>query len=166
METVDRNSGRRGMLKTNLELAPIGNELALSDIQFASSIQETEENQKFVKGNLQVIPHPLHAYRIPYPLSIYFEIYGLDTDREGISFYTIEYRIVPLQKRRKGPVLEEVSPIISSKFETTGYGSMQVQRLSITSTSLWEGPFRLIVTVTDRRTLASAEKSSNFSILD
>ncbi len=166
LETVDRHSGRRGMLKTNLELAPIGSELALSDIQFASSIQETEENQKFVKGNLQVIPHPLHAYRIPYPLSIYFEIYGLDTDREGISFYTVEYKIVPLQKRRKGPVLEEMSSIISSKFETTGYGSMQVQRLSITTTNLWEGPFRLIVTVTDRRTLVSTEKSSNFSILD
>ncbi|MCK4236203.1 MAG: hypothetical protein KAX38_03725, partial [Candidatus Krumholzibacteria bacterium] len=139
---------------------------AISDIQFASSIEETEENLKFVKGNLQVVPYPLHIYRIPFPLLLYFEIYGLDTDNKGLAFYTVEYSIVPLKKRRKGPVLEDIPPAIISRFEATSYGPRQAQRISIATENLWEGPFKLIVSVMDRRTLKESKKTANFSILD
>ena len=37
-----------------------------------------------------------------FPLIFYFEIYGLDTDDEGIAFYRVEYRIVPLEKTAMG----------------------------------------------------------------
>ncbi len=166
IEVIDLHSERSGNLRTNIELASFERSLFLSDIQFASSIRETEENAKFVKGNLQVVPHPLHAYRIPFPVTIYLEIYGLDTDDEGLAFYDMEYRIIPLQKRRRGPVLEEMPAAISSKFEMSGYGPMQLQRLEIATDNLWKGPFELIVTVRDRRTLHSAERSAGFSILE
>jgi len=165
LEAYDRNSKRRAEFRTNLELAPYSASPSISDIQFASSIRETEENQRFVKGALQVVPHPIHAYRVPYPLSLYFEIYGLDTDAEGLAFYRIEYRIIPLQKKRKGPIFEEIPSAISSSFETNGYGSSQPQHLSIATENLWEGPFRCIVTVTDRRSFRTATKSEVFSIL-
>jgi GWxTD domain-containing protein len=165
LEAYDLNSKRRAELRTNLELTPFDGSPSVSDIQFASGIMETEQNQRFVKGGLQVVPHPIRAYRKPFPLSLYFEIYGLDTDAQGLAFYRIEYRIIPLQKRRKGPVLEEVPAAISSAFETNGYGSSQPQRLSIATENLWEGPFRCIVTVTDRRTFRTATKSEDFSIL-
>lgn len=166
MEAIDLNSGKRGVFRTNFDLPPLKANLQVSDIQFASTIKETEENEKFVKGNLQVIPHPLHAYRIPYPLTVYFEIYGLATDREGLAFYAVEYQIIPLQKKRKGPVLEEVDIAVSSGFETTGFGSKQVQRIAIATENLWEGVFKLVVSVQDRRTRRRVEKSATFSILD
>lgn len=166
IEAVDVNSGRRGVLRTNLELSSYGDALAVSDILFASRITETEKTGKFLKGNLQVIPYPLHAYRIPFPLTFYFEIYGLDTDKEGKTFYSVEYSIIALKKRRKGPVLDEIAPAISSRFETTGYGAMQSQTLSIATENLWEGPFELTVVVTDRRTLERVEKRANFSVLE
>jgi GWxTD domain-containing protein len=165
LEACDRNSRRRAAFRTNLELVPYSASPSISDIQFASRIAETEENQRFVKGALQVVPHPIHAYRKPFPLSLYFEIYGLDTDAEGLAYYRIEYRIIPLEKRRKGPILEEVPSAISSSFETNGYGSSQPQRLSVATENLWEGPFRFIVTVTDRRSFRTATKSEDFSIL-
>jgi len=165
IEARDRGSKRRAAFKTNLELAVFGGSPDVSDIQFASSIRETEENQRFVKGTLQVVPHPAHAYRMPFPLSIYFEIYGLDTDQEGLAFYRIEYKIVPREKQRRGPVLEEVSSVVSSSFETNGYGAAQPQHLSIATENLWEGPFRFIVTVTDRRTMRTATRTEDFSIL-
>lgn len=165
IEAHDRGSERRAVLTTNLELSTFDGSPAVSDIQFASSIRETEDNQRFVKGALQVVPHPVHAYRTPFPLSAYFEIYGLDTDREGLAYYRIEYRIIPLEKRRRGPVFEEVSAAISSSFETNGYGSMQPQHLSIATENLWEGSFRFIVTVTDRRTGRAATRTEDFSIL-
>jgi GWxTD domain-containing protein len=166
VEAMDRNSGRRGVYRTNLELPSFDGPLKMSDIQFASSIRETEEISKYMKGNLQVVPHPIRAYRIPFPLTFYFEIYGLDTDREGLAFYSVEYRIVPLEKRRRGPVLEDIASAISSSFETSGFGDKHIQRLEIATENLWEGPFELTVKVTDRRTRLSVEKSTKFSILD
>jgi len=165
LEAEDRISKRRAEYRTNIELTPFTASPAVSDIQFASSIRETQENRRFVKGNLQVVPHPVHAYRLPFPLSLYFEIYGLDTDREGLAYYRVEYKIVPFEKRRKGPILVEVPSVISSSFETSGYGSTQPQRISVAPENLWEGSFRFIVTVTDRRTFRTATKSEDFSIL-
>jgi len=165
LEAEDRISKRRAAYRTNIELAPYTASPAVSDIQFASSITETEENRRFVKGTLQVVPHPVHAYRLPFPLSLYFEIYGLDADEEGLAYYRVEYKIIPLGKRRKGPVLVEVPSVISSSFETSGYGSTQPQRISVAPANLWEGSFRFIVTVTDRRTFRTATKSEDFSIL-
>ena len=148
-----------------MELTPFTASPSISDIQFASSIKETEANQRFVKGTLQVVPHPIHAYRLPFPISLYFEIYGLDTDAQGIAYYRVEYKIVPLEKRRKGPVVKEVPSAISSSFETSGYGATQPQHISVAPENLWEGPFRFTVTVTDRRSFRSATKSEDFSIL-
>ncbi len=164
IEARDRTSKRRSAFRTNVELAPYAASPSVSDIQFASAIRETEANQDFVKGNLQVVPHPSHAYRKPFPLWMYFEIYGLDLDPEGLAFYRVEYRIIPLEKRRRGPVLEETAAI-SSSFETNGYGATQPQRLSVATENLWEGRFRFIVTVTDRRTFRTATKYEDFSIL-
>jgi len=166
LEAYDWKSGRRAGLRTNLELAPFDTSPAISDIEFSSSIRETEENQRFLKGGLQVVPHPLHSYRIPFPIMFYFEIYGLTTDRDDFAFYKIEYRIDPLQKKRWGPVLQDMPTNISSSFETSGYGSTQAQRLAIATDNLWEGSFKLIVKVTDRRTFKTATKSAKFSILE
>jgi GWxTD domain-containing protein len=166
IEVIDRFSGRRGAMKTNLVLPSLDGGLRLSDVQFASSIRETEENGAFVKGNLMVVPHPLHTYRIPSPLKFYFEIYGLDTDREGKAFYSVEYRITPLEKRRSGPVLKDMKTAISSSFNTTGYGAMQAHRLEIATANLWKSRFRLTVAVTDRRTLSTVEKTAEFKVID
>ncbi len=166
IEARDKGSNRRAAFRTKVDVPAYTGSPSISDIQFASSIEETEEDRRFVKGNLQVVPHPLRAYRIPHPVIFYFEIYGLGTDEEGIASYKIEYRIVPLEKRRWGPVLKEIPMTISSAFETGGYGRTQPQRLSIATDELWQGPFRLNVTVTDLRTLRTAEQSATFTIVE
>lgn len=166
IEAADSNSEKRGAARTNLEIDSYGGGLAVSDIQFASRIDEAPPGGRFTKGNLRVIPHPLHAYRIPFPLTFYFEIYGLETDRSGSSFYAVDYRITPLGKRRKGPVLEEVTSVVSSKFETSASGPDQVQQLEIATENLWEGAFELTVTVTDRRTRESIMRTARFSVLE
>jgi hypothetical protein len=165
IEARETNSKRRTAFKTDVDIPPYASSPCISEIQFAADIRETEENRRFQKGTLQIVPHPLHAYRIPAPIVFYFEIYGLDTDEEGKAFYKVEYRIVPLEKKRWGPVLQETPANVGSAIETSGYGSTQPQRLSIATNELWEGPFRLDVTVTDRRTFKTAAQSAKFSII-
>ncbi|MDD3643135.1 MAG: hypothetical protein PHQ19_06710, partial [Candidatus Krumholzibacteria bacterium] len=166
IQARDRGSGRTGVYRTTVWLPPLHDRLALSDILFASSIRPAGETAKFARGDLQVVPHPLHAYRKPFPLTFYFEIYGLDTDAGGMAFYAVDYRIVPVTKKRKGLTLEDVPTAISSRFETTGFGSTQSQQLEIATENLWKGSFRLIVTAQDRRTRETVEKIANFSILE
>lgn len=164
VEARDLLSKRRAAYRTNVELPAFSDAPAISGVQFASGIGETDGSGRFRKGALQVVPHPLRAYRAPVPLSVYFEVYGLDTDPEGLAYYRIEYRIDPVGKRRAGAVLAE-EPAISSSFETSGYGATQPQHLSIATANLSEGRFRLTVTVTDRRTFRAAERTEYFAIL-
>jgi len=166
LEALDPVSEHRGVYNTTVKIDAIDNRLSMSDIQLASMIREVDNQAKFTRGYLQIIPHPLHAYRIPYPLTFYFEIYGLDTNSEDISFYSIDYKITPLGKRRKGPVYEDVLTAISSKFEREGKGAKQIQRLEIATDNLWHGTFNLTISVMDRRTRTSVQKSARFSILE
>jgi GWxTD domain-containing protein len=165
LEAYDNYTKKKAAFMRSVEIPPLNGSPEISDIQFASSIRDAEPGSRFAKGTLQVVPHPVRAYRIPFPVSFYFEIYGLDTDRDGKAFYRVQYRIVPLEKRRRGPVLRDMPANVSSTFETSGYGSTQPQRLSIATKELWKGPFRLDVTVTDRRSFRSATRSAEFTIL-
>lgn len=166
IEARDRASGRSGSYRANKQLVPLHDRLALSDLLLASTIRPAGDAERFLKGALQVVPHPLHAYRIPFPLTFYFEIYGLDTDRDGMAVYSVEYRIVPLTKKRRGLTLHDVPAAISSRFESTGFGPTQSQQLEIATENLWPGSFRLIVTVMDRRTRETVEKIAGFSIIE
>ncbi|MCK4549271.1 MAG: hypothetical protein KAU49_03850, partial [Candidatus Krumholzibacteria bacterium] len=165
IEAHDLKSERMGVYRATVELPPMDEGLTLSDILFASTITQVDKTVRYQKGNLQVVPHPLHAYRIPYPLTFYFEIYGLDTDDEGIALYEVAYRVVPVTKKKRGLTLKDMETAVESRFETSGYGPSQPQRLEIATDNLWEGSFRLIITVMDRRTRESVEKIANFSIL-
>jgi GWxTD domain-containing protein len=166
LEVRDRRSRKHGVFLVSRQIPQMGDTLCISDIQLASSIEEAGSRTSFIKGPLRVIPHPVHAYRKPDPVKFYLEIYGLDLDDEDFGFWEIEYEIEPKEKRRKGPVYEDESMIISSRFRTSGFGSTQRERLEIDTSDLWEGSFRLKVRVMDRRTRETVETSTSFSILD
>ena len=166
VETVDLESGKRGVFNASRRIGPFDGCLAISDILFAKQIVPADKPSRYTKGNITVIPHPLHLYRKPYPLTFYFEIYGLDTDKEDFAFYSIDYSIEPTKKKRSGPVLEDIVTVINSSFQTSGFGSTQPQRLEIDTSDLWEGQFRLMIKVKDRRSREVATRTSLFSVLE
>ncbi len=166
IEARDLQSGRMGVYRANVELPPMDEGLALSDILLASTITQVDETVRYQKGNLQVVPHPLHAYKIPFPLTFYFEVYGLDTDEEGFALFEVAYRVVPVSKKKKGMTLADMPTTVESRFEASGFGPSQPQRLEIATENLYEGSFKLVITVMDRRTRESVVKIANFSILE
>lgn len=166
MEVIDRSTGRRSSYRRSLHISPLDGRLAISDVKFAGRIRETEENSRFVKGTLEVIPHPTHIYKRPRPVIFYFEVYGLDMDEDGLAFYSVEYTVTPCERRRWGPVLTDTDFEISSSFETTGFGSRQPLQLTIDTGEMWEGAYNLLVVVRDRRTLMTTTASGRFYILE
>ncbi|UCF04804.1 MAG: GWxTD domain-containing protein [bacterium] len=166
VEAIDRGSGKRCAFRTTVDLPDFDSRLTVSDILFASRISELEQISRFARGTLEVVPHPVHAYVHGDPLILYFEIYGLDTDRDGLAFYQIRYRIDPIGKRRRGPVLVSAETAVSSLFEMSGFGASQIQRLEIATDNLWKGIFELTVEIMDRRTRESTVQSARFSIVN
>ena len=84
----------------------------------------------------------------------------------GWFHYSVDYRIVPETKKRRGLTLMDVEAVIASGFETSGFGSTQTQRIEIATENLWKGRFNLIVTVMDRRTRKTVDRTASFSILE
>jgi GWxTD domain-containing protein len=166
VEAIDRSSGKRCAFRTTVDLPDFDSRLTVSDILFASRISESDRISRFTRGALEVVPHPVHAYLRGDPLILYFEIYGLDTDREGMAFYRIRYRIEPIGRRRRGPVLVTAPTAVSSIFDMSGIGANQIQRLEIATDNLWGGIFELKVEITDRRTRGSAVQSARFSVVN
>jgi len=165
IETIDIGSGRRGVFRTSRRLT-CGPGLSLSDIQFARKIGTGDLNSRYRKGTLIVVPYPLHLYRKRFPIAFYFEIYGLALDDDGMGIYEIEYEVEPKEMKRWGPIYRDMGTVISSRFNATGFGAIQRERLEIDSDELWKGAFRLRVRVMDRRTREYAETMTNFSILE
>ncbi len=159
----DSHSRRRAVLSTDISVSGLGGTPDISDIRFASSIREATRPNAFVRDGLEIVPHPIHAYKIPFPLTLYFEIYGLSTDRNGRSLYRVEYTIIPRKSGQGGK--SHGGNVVTSSFESGGIGPRQTQRLQIETDNLWEGAFELLVKVTDRKTHQSAEKIGRFSVL-
>jgi hypothetical protein len=166
LEVRDRRTQKHGAFLASRNIFPMGDTLCVSDIQLASSIGPSSGRTSFIKGPLRVIPHPVHTYRKPDPVRFYFEIYGLDLDDEDFVFWEVEYSVEPKEKKREGPVYKDVGTVMSSKFNASGFGSTQHERLEIDSEELWEGSFRLRIRVMDRRTRKSVETQTSFSILE
>jgi len=158
----DSHSRRRADLKADISISDLNGTPDISDIRFASSIRDAARPNAFVRDGLEIVPHPIHAYRIPFPLTLYFEIYGLSTDRNGRSLYRVEYTIVPRKSSQGGK--SRGGTVVTSAFESGGTGSRQTQRLQIETNNLWEGAFELLVKVTDRLTRRSTEKIGRFSV--
>ena len=165
LETIDKNSGSRGVFRTNKRLT-CGDDLCLSDIQFARNIFEGDQNSRYRKGDLIVVPYPLHLYKKSFPIAFYFEIYGLDVDKKDFGFYSVEYTVTPTEKKRWGLVYVDQETGISAGFKASGFGSQQPMRLEINTDNLWSGRFMLTVRVTDRRTRKSTEQTGSFAIVD
>jgi len=165
LETIDINSGNRGVFKSSRKLNCC-TDLSLSDIQFARVIHEGDEDSSYRKGALIVIPYPLRLYLKPVPVSFYFEIYGLDTDKEDYGFYEVEYSVAPMERKRWGLVYVDRETGISANFKASGLGSQQPMRLEINTDNLWSDRFVLRVKVTDSRMMKSTEHLASFAIVD
>lgn len=143
-------------------------DLALSDILFASKIGPVERQSPFNRGALEVIPHPARLYRKGDLVPVYFEIYNLQPKDDGMSSYTVEYRIVPHapQKSAFWDRFRATSPVISSRFESSCYGSYDQQYVSIGTENLWEGTFDFLVTAKDGFAQTVVYRKEIFRIID
>jgi len=161
-------SGRTSAYRSTLAFTDYRHDLAISDMLFASKIAPVERQSPFNRGSLEVVPHPLRRYRQSDVVPVYFEVYNLELDDDGLSQYTVEYRIVPhsVYKSAFWDIYDEESPIVSSQFESSSYGTTDAVHISMRTDNLWDGAFDLMVTVKDNFTQSSVYRKATFHIVD
>jgi hypothetical protein len=115
-----------------------------------------------------VVPHPLRRYRHSQPVPVYFEIYNLEGDDDGLSRYEVEYRIVPSSgsKRSFWDFFEGTSPVVSSRFKSSCYGTTDRVHISIDTDNLDPGSYDLLITVKDEMTQVVVYRKDTFTVVE
>jgi len=160
--TVEESgSGRSSSYRSTFVAGDFRYDTAISDVLFCSKIAPAGKESPFNRGALEVIPHPRADYAIAASVPVYFEIYNLELDDDGLSSYAVEYWIVPLDKRG-----ESSDAFAVSRFESSSYGADAPINVLLDTDNLSAGDHVFHVRVTDLRTLFTAERAAVFHVVD
>jgi hypothetical protein len=99
---------------------------------------------------------------------VYFEVYNLELDDDGLSQYTVEYRIVPTSAYKADfwDRFDRVRPIVSSRFESSSHGPTDRLYMAIDTDNLPEGGYDLLITVKDEITQALVYRKDTFVVVE
>jgi GWxTD domain-containing protein len=161
-------SGASTTYKTVISTESFSVEQAISDILFASRIANISKSSIWARGSLHVVPHPLRVYKKNFPIPIYFETYNLALDERGSTSYSVEYKVIPHSREKKKfwERFEKTLPIVSSRYDASGYGMDEPHHFRLGTDNLWKGTFDILITVHDKIKQATTYRKSTFSIID
>lgn len=163
-----KETDRYSAYRTNLQVEDFFGNVAVSSILFAQKISEARNSTIFTRGPLEIIPHPIHAYKRSFPIPIYFEIYNLRLNDAGTSSYAVEYKIVPHSNHKEHfwERYENILPAVSSRFEGSGLSPDEQQHLILKTETLKEGSYDFLITVRDEYAQTIAYRKASFSIIE
>jgi hypothetical protein len=166
----ETNTGRINSYRTDVACEDFDSKLAISDILFAFIIKPVSQMTPFNRGALEVVPHPMHRYRKSSPIQVYFEVYNLKTDDQGLSRYNIEYRLIPSAPKKKGwwqsLFGENYITEISSSLEGSSYGPHDVIHLSVNTNNLWADDYKFIVQLVDQFSQQTQSREAAFTVVE
>jgi GWxTD domain-containing protein len=168
VSTRERGTDRFTAYRTTVSVDDLYGALAVSSVLFAQRISEARSLTAFTRGPLEIVPHPIHAYRRSFAIPVFFEIYNLRLDDGGSTSYTVEYKIIPhaARKERFWDQFENAVPVVSSRFTGSGLARDESQQLSLNTDNLRKGSYDFLITVTDENAGAVAYRKASFSIVE
>ena len=137
-----------------------GTDLAMSDILLAYRIEESYDGQPvsgsdILRQGLSIQPAPWTVFGTDQPIYIYFEVYNLRPDTEGVSRYEVQAELTPREEGRGvgralrnlfGSGGQGVSTGVPISVEATDDG----QYLILDADNLESGLYTLKVTISDQ----------------
>jgi GWxTD domain-containing protein len=160
--TVEESgSGRSSSYRSTFVAGDFRHDTAISDVLFCSKIAPVGKESPFNRGALEVIPHPRADYAFAASVPVYFEIYNLELDDDGLSSYAVEYWIVPLDKRG-----DSSDAFAVSRFESSSYGADAPVNVLLDTDNVPAGDHVFHIRVTDLRTLFATERAAVFHVMD
>ena len=164
----DADSLRTSAYRTNVSLRNFDTGLAVSDVLFAQKIAPVKGTSPFMRGPLEVVPHPIRRYAVGSPVSAYFEVYNLGIDEDGRSSYEVQYRVVPNtgQKERFIDRFNGSQVVFSSSFKGSGFNANEPLHIAIKSDNLKPGLYDFLVTIKDEFWQSIVHRTGTFRIVE
>ena len=98
VKLMDISSKRSQLFRGGLQVPRYGGDsLRVSGIEIARQIDPSVEEGKFVKHGLRVIPKPSLSFGRDQDVFVYFEVYNLKQNVQGMTHYRVDYTL-----QRKG----------------------------------------------------------------
>lgn len=166
MEDLDAKTS--SAYRTNVSARNFDGELAISDVLFAQRIAPAESNSPFMRGALVVVPHPIRRYAVGSPVPVYFELYNLGINREGMTEYEVEYRVAPHTEKKRG-LLDRFrggEAVFSSRFKASGYSATEPLHITIKTENLRPGLYNFMVRIKDEHWQSEEFREATFRIVE
>ena len=172
VKSQDRLRGRMGAYRQHVVVEPYGkSRLQISDLELAWQVAAEKVDNRFRKGDLNVVPMPSRTFKRGQSVFVYYEIYNLAKDKFGRTNYTVSYTITS----RDTP--EQVSNIsrlfrwrtgkreeLAVTYEQQGESGDEVEYVELALGEQTPGRYSLKVSITDKNSHVSAEKDAVFVI--
>jgi hypothetical protein len=140
-------------------------QLAMSGIVLASSVEPSTDTGIFVKNGLRIMPNPSKRFERSQPVYVYFEVYNLAPDAEGKASFIVEYTTL-LRKEKKSGTKKVFSifggsakPATTLALERETQATTSAEYLALDLNKAGTGDFRLSIRVKDRN---SGEQSEGY----
>jgi GWxTD domain-containing protein len=99
----DVDATTKGVIRKDLQVRDYSAEkLCMSDLQLSSNIksQSGNPNEAFVKNGLKVVPYTFTRIMRKNPIYLYFEIYNLTLDEDGVTNFEVSYSVETIKPQR------------------------------------------------------------------
>ena len=168
----DRLSARHARYRQDVEVESYeGTGLQISDLEMAWRISRSENDGKFSKGELWVIPMPTRTYAKGKSIFIYYEIYNLEKDEVGQTNYQVSYTVTSIENRGAVGIISSLTrwregkrEELSVAYEQQGTDAQEAEYVELELENRPAGKYLLKVTVRDQNSGETAEKDAGFII--
>lgn len=157
-ELYDLESDRMGSHRSPISVPNYSaKRLGLSDIMVLFRIDPVRPDlHSLNKADLIMVPNPLKRYQSGDPMYIYFEIYGLMKNMDGLTSFSIEYTIMT-DKKRSNRIkrlltslgIFEATGDVTTSFQYQGDSAIEYQYQQITFSRKLQGDLILNVRIND-----------------
>jgi len=139
--------------------------LNLSDLELAFNIVPFDSSSVFNRGELSIVPNPSAKFKKSEPMFLYYEIYNLTKDEQGVTSFETEYSINQIERQKKG--LKRIfgflggggKESVSIKNDHQGHDETSFEYASFDVSKLDSGDYRLTVKVNDLNGDLDSEKT-------
>ena len=159
IEIRDLSSQRIGIYKKDfwlpeyeLQRGPV-----ISDVELANFIRKrSEQEEKYVKNNLLVMPQPTKIFYPTQNVNFYYEIYELKIGQDKKSKYSVAYVLINFQSKKEELVFDP------KVFESDSTSTVQVG--TINPSSISPGEYILAIKVRDLNANSDKVTLTSFKI--
>ena len=150
--------------------------VGLSDIMLAYGVEDAEDGKpmgpnEIVRGGLSIKPAPWSVYGTDWPIYLYFEIYNLEQDPDGVTDYDVEITLVPKDtrtglRRTLANLFGGRSQGVSVSYEGSGRTAQENLYQILDASRQDMGLYTVRLTVVDNVSGRSAEREQDLFLED